>query len=213
MSVLSLTERLAGETRRLILDAAVELLEAESVSELTIRAVAARSGMSERTVFRYFATRDDFLDAVASAVAARLHLPAEPRTIAELIAYPATLYRRFEASAALVKAALHSELFHRMRARSPRERWIAVGQLVDSMAPKRSERERHIAATNIRYFLSATTWHYYRFHFGFDLDDTIACAETAIRQALDGLSRRAAGARSARSQGRRSAPAIRSRTD
>ena len=118
MTVVSLSERLAGETRRAILAAAVDLLEAESESELTVRAVAARAGMSERTVFRYFANRDEFLDAVAAEVATRLDLPAEPRTIGELAAYPAVLYRRFETNAALIKAALHSELFPRMRARS-----------------------------------------------------------------------------------------------
>ena len=43
---------------------------------------------------------------------------------------------------------------------------------------------------HIRYFLAASTWHYYRFYFGFSLKDTVACAEAAIGQALDSLTTR-----------------------
>ena len=187
MTDLSLAERLADHTQRLILDSAVELLEETSVAELTVRAVAARAGISERTVFRYFATREDFLDAVATEVSRSLALPPSPATLEELLDYPATLYRRFEAKAALTKAALHTELFHRMRNAQAGQRWVAVRQLLDRHAPKRSTRDRKLAAANIRYLLSATTWHYYRFYFGFGLDETIECAQTAIRQAVDGL--------------------------
>ena len=187
MTALSLADRLADHTQRLILDSAVELLEEASVAELTVRAVAARAGISERTVFRYFATREDFLDAVATEVSRSLALPPSPATLEELLDYPATLYRRFEAKAALTKAALHTELFHRMRNAQAGQRWVAVRQLLDRHAPKRSARDRKLAAANIRYLLSATTWHYYRFYFGFGLDETIECAQTAIRQAVDGL--------------------------
>ena len=187
MTALSLADRLADHTQRLILDSAVELLDEASVAELTVRAVAARAGISERTVFRYFAAREDFLDAVATEVGRSLALPPSPATMEELLDYPATLYRRFEAKAALTKAALHTELFHRMRNAQAGQRWVAVRQLLDRHAPKRSARDRKLAAANIRYLLSATTWHYYRFYFGFGLDETIECAQTAIRQAVDGL--------------------------
>lgn len=48
------------------------------------------------------------------------------------------------------------------------------------VAPRRLQRERKLAAANIRYCLSATTWHYYRFYFGFSLKDSIECARIAI---------------------------------
>ena len=188
--VLRLADRHAELTRQSILDAAVEMLERSTVSELTIRAVAKQAGISERTVFRYFATREEFLDAIADVVRERLALPAAPATKEELLAAPRALYTRFEAVASLTKAALHSELFHRMRETQAQVRWKAVQALADELAPRKSERQRRIAAANIRYYLAASTWHYYRFYFGFSLEDTIACAETAIRQALSGLTAR-----------------------
>ena len=63
-------------------------------------------------------------------------------------------------------------------------------KVIDAHAPQGSEHDRKLAAANIRYFLSATTWHYYRFYFGFGLNESIECARTAVMQAADGLRRR-----------------------
>jgi AcrR family transcriptional regulator len=185
----TLAERQTDLTRQLILDAALDTLERGSVADLTMRAVAKRANLAERTVFRYFASRDEFLDAVAAIFRDRLHLPSPPQTRAELLAAPRALYERFEATANLTKAALHTDLFHRMREAQARDRWAAVRRLVDDLAPRRSERERRIAAANIRYYLAASTWYYFRFYFGFSLEDSIAAAESAIQNSLDGLGR------------------------
>ena len=188
--ILSLGDRQADLTRRLILDTAVQTLEQASVGELTVRAVAKAANISERTVFRYFATREQFLDGVAEAMREKLALPAAPATREELLAAPRALYLRFEAARQLTRAALHTELFHRMRETQARARWTAVQAIVDALAPRKSARERRIAAANIRFYLAASAWHYFRFYFGFSLEDSIACAETAIRQSLDGLTAR-----------------------
>lgn len=184
LSPLSLAERQTDLTRRLILDAAIELLEKGSVRELTVRAVAKRANIAERTVFRYFPDRDEFLGAVTQALRARLALPAPPGTREELLAAPRALYTRFDEIAQLIKASLHSELFHRIRQGVIETRSVAVRKIVDELAPRRTPRERRIAAANIFYYLTATTWHYYRFYFGFSLEDSITAAELAIEQQL-----------------------------
>jgi AcrR family transcriptional regulator len=186
-SLATLADRRNGLTRNLILDAAIDMLERASVSELTVRAAAKHANISERTVFRHFPSRDDFLDAVADEMRARMELPAPPTTLAELAGAARALYQVFEDKRNLTKAALHSELFHRMRETQAKARWIAVRDIVNQLAPQRSERDRKIAAANIRYYLSASTWHYYRFYFRFSLEESIACAETAIRQTIDGM--------------------------
>jgi AcrR family transcriptional regulator len=185
---LSLVERHSDLTRRVILGAALDVLESASMGGLTVRAVAKRARIAERTVFRYFADRDEFLDAVADAARARLALPPSPATKEQLLAAPRALYTRFEAMASLTKASLHSDLFHRIRTRVAQTRGVAVRKLVDELAPRAHERARRIAAANIRYYLAASTWHYYRYYMGLGLEDTIACAETAISQALASLS-------------------------
>jgi AcrR family transcriptional regulator len=185
--ILSLADRRNDLTRQLILDAAVAMLERATLGELTMRAVAKQANISERTVFRYFATRDEFLDALVEAVRTRHALPPPPCTVEDLLAAPRALFTRFEATANLTRAALHTELFHRIRESAARTRWRAVQEIVDALAPRKSERTRRLVAANIRYYLAASTWHYFRFYFGFSLEDTIACAEAAIGQSLQSL--------------------------
>lgn len=187
---LSLADRQTDLTRRLILDTASTLLERTSLGGLTVRAVAKQANISERTVFRYFATREEFLDGLADAVREKMALPPAPSTVEELLAAPRALFTRFEAVRELTRAALHTDLFHRMRETQAKVRWTAVQAIVGGLAPRRSERERRLASANIRFYLAASTWHYFRFYFRFNLEDSIACAELAIRQSLDGLTKK-----------------------
>src|SRR5206468_2270593 len=77
----SLTVLHTDATERLILQSALAVLEDVSFHGLTVRAVALKAGMSERTIFRYFATRDEFLDAVAAEFTRLLNMPPPPQTL------------------------------------------------------------------------------------------------------------------------------------
>ena len=184
----TLADRHSDLTQRCILDAAFDLLSDAPAGELTMRAVAKRAGMSERTVFRYYASREELLDKVAEDVIRRISIPAAPSTIDELIQFPVPLYKSFEETASLTRAFLHSELRDRIRDRPATERWKAVRRLLDEYAPRRSEQDRAFATANIRYFLAATTWDYYRSYFRFSLPETIQAAQNAIRDLIRGLS-------------------------
>ncbi len=187
----ALSDRHAGLTRREILDAAAALLEADPPGPLTVRSIAARAGIAERTVFRHFASRDALLDAVADDVRTRQALPPPPASLDELLDAPRRLYRRFEATRRLTRGAIRTELYDRMRESQGRERWDAIRRIVDAHASGADERARRIAAANVRYHLMASAWHYYRFYFGFPLDECIASAEVAIGQALAAVGIRA----------------------
>jgi AcrR family transcriptional regulator len=183
----NLTVLHTDHTERLILDSALAVLQEDSLNGLTMRAVARKAGMSERTIFRYFASREEFLDAVAREFTRLLNMPSAPQTVDELLAMPRKLYSAFEPHAKLIAVVFHTEIFPRMKAGAAQQRWLAIGKLLEREFGSAPPRARKIAAANIRYFLSAATWHYYRFVFRFTLEDTVACAETAIRQALNGL--------------------------
>ncbi|MGZ5182197.1 MAG: TetR/AcrR family transcriptional regulator [Ramlibacter sp.] len=183
----TLKERQNAFTRQLILSAAVQQLQDDPAAGTTVRAVALRANLAERTVFRYFATRDDLLDTLAVEVSARIELPPLPSDAALLPQTALAFYRAFDAHGNLIRAALRSELFDRIRESVARERWRAVKSLVDAFAPRRPERDRMLAAANIRYLLSATSWNYYRSYFGFSLADSAAAAALSIQQSLDGL--------------------------
>jgi AcrR family transcriptional regulator len=179
-STISLKDRQTDATQRLIVSTAVELLETEGVTATTARAVAKKAGISERTVFRYYSSRDEFLDAVAEEAAAKMQTPPPPDDIAGLADYVSVLYRRFEEFELLLKESLHTEISKRIRATVARRRWVAVRELIDAAAPHRTARDRRIVATNISYYLSASTWQYYRFTFDLSPKDAERYAKLAV---------------------------------
>jgi AcrR family transcriptional regulator len=171
-------------TRRIIVEAAVGLLERESLREVTMRAVAQGSGISERTIFRYFKSHGDLLDAVAGEVTRRFSFPPDATSVSELIAYSEALYARYEQVAALTRSTVHSDLRSRMHQSVWRSRYAMVRAIVDRAAPNAVARERKIAITNIAYYLTASTWDYLRTYFDLSPGDAVACARTAVVQAL-----------------------------
>jgi hypothetical protein len=60
------------------------------------------------------------------------------------------------------------------------ERSKAIRKIVNELAPRAREQDRKLAVANIRFYLTATTWHYYRFYFAFTPEETALCAERAI---------------------------------
>lgn len=183
----SLAARQTDQTRQWITDAALNLLEEDGSDTLTNAAVAERAGVSERTVYRYFATRDALLDAIAVAVSQRLETPGVPQTPAALLGYPAQLFARFEAQAQLTRAALAPDVFSRLRDGQASQRRQAVRRLLEAHMPEATAEQLSLAAANIHYLLTATTWHYYRHHFQFDDAQTVLCVQQALAFQLKGL--------------------------
>jgi AcrR family transcriptional regulator len=183
----ALVARQTDLTQRLILDAALEVVAAAPAEPLSVRATARRAGMSERTVFRYFATREDLVTAAANEFSRRLDLPDPPTSLEGLLAYPDALYACFEGLGEFIRAALPSELSQRLRGRAAMERRQAIADLIGRLAPDRPETDRRIAAANIHYHLVASTWHYYRVYFGFTPEEAVRSARTVIVQSLKGL--------------------------
>ncbi len=183
----SLRERQSELTRRLIVDTAVSLLVDGEERDLAIRSVAAAAGMSERTIFRHFSGREDLLDAVADEMKRRQDHPPLPSTLAGLDAYVPLLFSQFEANAALIQAALRTEVYDRIRSADLVERGAHIRMLIERELPDGDERERSLVAANIHYHLIASTWHYYRRRFGFSAEETVAAARLAIATMIAAL--------------------------
>ncbi|MBK6008987.1 TetR family transcriptional regulator [Ramlibacter ginsenosidimutans] len=176
-------------TERLILEAALKVLE--RTGEITARAAAIEAGIAERTLFRYFGSREDFLAAAATALARTVQLPPAPTGVEELRAMPRGLFTAMDAHRELIRAAWHSELRQHMIAKEAKERWLGIRKVLDAVAPRAPERRRKLAAATLRYHLSATTWHYFRFVLLLPLEDTIEAAELLVDQQLAGLAGKA----------------------
>ena len=77
----------AEQTRDRIVRAAVDLLSEADPGDLSMNEVAARAGVSVRTVYRHFATRDELLDGVIGWIGDRLsrRVGPPPSTRAEYV--------------------------------------------------------------------------------------------------------------------------------
>ena len=108
-----LRERQAAVVRDAILDALAHLLETRDPDDIALPQVAADAGVSTRTLYRYFATRDELFAAAGDHIVARLGLRTE-------ITRPEEISSDFLRAAAegarhpqLTKSMLHSSLGRR----------------------------------------------------------------------------------------------------
>src|SRR5919108_6446705 len=84
MTSLSLREQHALATRERILGAVADLLELGDPEDPTVPAVAEASGVSLRTVYRYYPTRELLLEAAGRWIGDKLLQHPYPRTLDEV---------------------------------------------------------------------------------------------------------------------------------
>lgn len=135
MSAVSLREQHAEATRVRILSAVADLLEREQPAEMTMPAVAAASGVSLRTVYRYYPTRERLLEAAARWIGEELFRHRYPRDLDET----ANSFRQdcvdFDERPGLVRAMALSQLGRDIRTYRRRGRVEAIrGALRDELS-------------------------------------------------------------------------------
>lgn len=126
MNAATLREEHANATRVRILSAVADLLEADAADELTMPRVAAASGVSLRTIYRYYATRDELLEAAGRWIGSELFGHPYPRDLDET----AELFRvgcaDFDERPGLVRALAFSQLGGEARGHRRGERLSAI---------------------------------------------------------------------------------------
>ncbi len=128
MTSMSLREQHALATRERILGAVADLLERGDTHEVTVPAVADASGVSLRTIYRYYPTREELLEAAGRWIGDELLKHPYPRDLDEV----ADLYEEgaldFDERPGLVRALALSHLGREVRGYRRRERLDAIGQ-------------------------------------------------------------------------------------
>ncbi|MDO6695419.1 TetR/AcrR family transcriptional regulator [Aliiglaciecola sp. 3_MG-2023] len=174
-------------TRNLILDAACELTHELDVDEISFKKVAQHANISERTIFRYFESRDTFLNELTALLYQQLALPMLPTTINQLPDYISHFYTKLDSQPRQVLVLLKGEVFQRVLSTTAKQRLTELTQLLTEAYPHAAEQEIVRTAANIRYNLSASSWRYYRVYFEFDLKTCIECTQMLVAQSLQHL--------------------------
>src|SRR5581483_3994795 len=148
----SLRDENAERTRARILDALVELLSTAAAEEISVPEVARRSGVSLRTVYRYYPTRDDLLDAASDWIYRRTfgRVPLE-RELGELPAMFAAGAEEWEAHAPLARAIAYAPSLKELVSSRRAQRLAQITRELEQAAPNLSDRERREAAAVLGY--------------------------------------------------------------
>jgi AcrR family transcriptional regulator len=147
----SLREQHAMATRERILVAVADVLERGDAEEVTVPAVAEASGVSLRTIYRYYPTREELLEAAGRWIGEELLKHPYPRELDEV----ADLYqegaRDFDERPGLVRALALSQLGRHVRGYRRRERLEAIGRSLRAELTELSEPELQRAEAVLSY--------------------------------------------------------------
>tara|TARA_R110000751_G_scaffold287442_1_gene392178 strand:- start:31673 stop:32248 length:576 start_codon:yes stop_codon:yes gene_type:complete len=183
----TLNDKKASFTKNLLLEAARELSETTEVCDISFKLVSDHAGISQRTMFRHFNTREEFLDTFTTREYNELDLPEIPDCIDKLSSYVAQVYQKFEEQPRRVAVLLSADLLPRVISTAAKARFETMERLFTEAFPSCAPSEILKTTANIRYVTNASSWRYYRKNFNFDLQTSIECAQMIVTQSLNHL--------------------------
>ena len=202
MSAVAAT-RHTDATRSAILEAAVDLFLERRSDGFSVQEVADRAGLTHRTVYRYFPTRQELLGATAARLAPALvdQRFTEVSTVEEWIDALGSHFAHTEANLGLVRrvvAVLFTSGDLRLFGQDLRERdthrWeVFRGQFAD--LPDGDARRTF---ATLRHLMSSTSYVLYRLRFGLSPAEATEAIQTASRQTVEQAARRDRAARPGR---------------
>lgn len=167
-------------TRERILDAAVELMaETLSIDVPTVD-IAARAGVTERTVYRHFLSREALAEAVWPRVVARMQAQKTPDTAAELVQLPFNVFPTLDHSEALIRAAVYSDVARQVALQTNPARQASMLNCVDDALPHLDAAARRRRAALVLMASSAYGWAVLKDFGGLDGQEVAQAASEAV---------------------------------
>lgn len=179
-----LRDRQKADTRELILDAVKRLLRDRGLGELSLASVAREAGITERTVYRHFATREQLLEATWAAVNDRLGMREFPRTAAELVERPRQVFPAFDGQGEIVRAMLASPQGRELRLRVNKQRQAAIRAAVRDARPGLREPAFTRLCAAVQLLYSASGWATMTDYWDLDSEEAGRAASEAIAALL-----------------------------
>lgn len=155
----SLRAAQARLTRERIEQALAELLKEGGVESITFKAVAAKAGVTEMTVYRHFPTRDELLKAIWQQMNREMGPNVTmPATLEALLSQHRELFTGFDRIPGQITASLTTPEGREMRGSLDRQRRRAFLAIVDEVAPGLSPQRRTQVAGVLQLLHSAHAW-------------------------------------------------------
>jgi AcrR family transcriptional regulator len=185
-----LRERQSEQTREAILEAIAAELAENGLQELHIPAVARRAGVSIRTVYRYFPTRDALLDAAEEWIDRSIGSADFSRSIDEFPSMTENVFRQFDANETMMLAHWATSLGRDVRERGRKRRQQAYKDALRDITGNLSRTDARAAHAVISYLMSSRTWKTLREEFGMSGAESGKAAAWALRVLIADIKRR-----------------------
>jgi AcrR family transcriptional regulator len=185
-----LRDRQSEQTRESILEALAAELAEGGLHELNIPAISRRAGVSVRTVYRYFPTRDALLDAADRWMDETIVPGLPPATADEMPAMVERAFKEFDANETVMLAQWASAFGRDVRARGRRRRITAYADALAEVSSNLSCGEARSAHAIISHLLSSLTWKTLREEFDMKGSESGRAVAWALQTLIDDLERR-----------------------
>ena len=170
----------AGSTRGQILRALAEVVLEGGLSDFSVQGVADRCGVSHRTVYRHFPTRESMLDGLVEQMSDAMAAAggaAQVETVEDLPRAVARNFAMFTDHEALAKAAVRFSVGTATENKDRRQRTDAVSSAVGQLGLAADD--ARLVASVLRHLSSSRTWLLLR-EAGLDAVDTTTAAAWAV---------------------------------
>lgn len=177
-------------TRELILETFARLVVDEGIHEVSIQKIADRAGVTHRTVYRHFSSRQDLLDELArwlderGAEQGQVQVPDSPDDIPSAVALNARL---FDQDADLIKALVVATWYANTPADAQIRRTDAIERTVAPLTTHLDPEDARAVVAMIRYLASSRTWLALREEFGLTGEESGPVVAWVIELLLDAL--------------------------
>jgi len=182
-----LRERQTEQTRDLILQALADQLGEGGLADFNIPTVARRAGVSVRTIYRYFPTRDVLLGAVGDWIELRLIGVALPATADEIAERAEQAFASFEEHAQLILAQIESDLGRAVRGPGRKRRIEAHSAALRDATAHLDPAAARAAAAVVSYLAGSLAWKTLREEFEISGRESGVAVAWAIRTLIADL--------------------------
>lgn len=184
-----LRERHAVRTRGEILAAIGRLFTDESLDEVTFAEVARESGMSERTIYRYFPTKQALLDEFWTWLNLESGITRPPEDVPELLEAIPAAYAGFDRNAALVRAYIVSCAGRALHERGNTDRTRIIERCLSDATRGLDARDRRKVCAVVQLLFSARGWDSMTGIWKLTGEEAGGAARWAVQILLEGLKR------------------------
>jgi AcrR family transcriptional regulator len=185
---MNLRDRQQEQTRIAILDALAEVIADAGAFGFSIQDVADRAGVTHRTVYNHFPTREALNDAFAVHVEVELgkitEVPDATLNLEKLVTASGELYRVVAKRSSHVRAYVMLMIASRAPAKVTRDRTELFERIIEAEAGPLPEGVARLVTAAVRMLVSSTAWHLLTEHQGLSNEDAARTAEWATKTLL-----------------------------